>query len=71
LSQVEREAYHESLKHYRDLNNTIDTAFGEGYDEAVELMDKQLKQAEEEKTRQGPKWDRSGILEFLWESTCI
>ena len=52
LSQIEREAYHESLKHYRDLKNTIDTAFEEGYDEAIELMNEQLKQAEEEKQKE-------------------
>jgi predicted transposase/invertase (TIGR01784 family) len=67
LSQIEREAYHESLKHYRDLKNTIDTAFDEGYDEgydeAIELMNQQLKQAEAEKQKMIELLKAAGISE--------
>ena len=51
FTKVERDTYHESLKQYRDLKNSIDTAYGDGYDEAVEMMDTQVKKAEEGKKK--------------------
>jgi predicted transposase/invertase (TIGR01784 family) len=32
----EREAYQASLKYYRDLNNVIDTAYGDGFEKGIE-----------------------------------
>jgi hypothetical protein len=48
FNQTQMDAYEESLKHYRDLKNVIDTAFDDGKLEGIE--EGKLKGIEEGKT---------------------
>jgi len=53
LSKEERKAYEDSLKYYRDLKNSLDTAKGDGYKEAEDtyrpMLEQARQQAEEER----------------------
>ncbi len=53
LSKDERAAYEDSLKYYRDLKNTIDTAQQDGYNKATQeyqsIIENALQQKEEER----------------------
>jgi predicted transposase/invertase (TIGR01784 family) len=44
LKDVEYRDYEESLKNYRDLKNSLDTAYGEGFHEGIEQVAKTLKE---------------------------
>ena len=48
LSQEEREAYEDSLKYYRDLKNSLDTAKDEGYKKAEDTYKPMLEQAQQQ-----------------------
>ncbi len=56
LSKDERSAYEDSLKYYRDLKNSLDTAKEEGYKEAEALflpeLEEERRQKEEAKARE-------------------
>ncbi|NLF41142.1 MAG: hypothetical protein GX587_00430 [Bacteroidales bacterium] len=38
LSQSDKQAYEDSLKYYRDLKNSLDTAEGDGFTRAEQLL---------------------------------
>ncbi len=57
MSKEERMAYEDSLKYYRDLKNSLDTAKEEGYAQAqekyrVEMEEYLLKQEEERRQKE-------------------
>ncbi len=69
LAPAERDAYEQSLKYYRDLNNVVATAREEGAQEAAKRLNLQIEelQAREEEERRLKQEERRLKEEALAE----
>ena len=77
LPSVERKAYEESLKIYRDLKNVTDTAFDDGYHEAESKLllrleeerkqkeEAQMQKEDERKQKEEVIMQQRNLIKFL------